>query len=1220
MSLRQWFGRKFLLIKRKFKDSAAPHTRTDVFSISQTPELAADSVREQLIIVLIACAIAIMAVPLMYLIPKLYDQAFATTWVVNDYIAATDDIGRAGNMTMVTTTGLPAVTYYDLTNKTAKYAQRESDGTWTVESIETFGATYGFGTVANIKFGMNIDPTDGKPSVAYCKYGSPATASQLRYAHRVGGGAGDCGTSNNWTCLSVGSTNDSCTMRMLALEFHATSSRPTIATAVPAGGNGTVDFYEYNGSTWINTQAVGSTYGIVYDMEDVVLGYTTSTNQPLVIYSADDASKVQMYYSQRQSNWTWTTPIEIDRWAYDGQTRLRNKSMVRDSSGYFYYTYSPYNGGLKYGTLKGSNIVTSTIDSTVSTTWTGIALDSSNNAKVAYYDNTNDDLRYSSYNGSSWSTETASSTGIVGAYASLALSSDSPLIYYQDVTNGNASFISATAFNTAPSAPTTPYSSSTTAQTGATNPTNLATGTPAFSALFQDPDTGNTANKAQIQVTTSSDGFATVTHWDTGSSGNTITSVAIGSRSQDLVFNNFGTAATYAIGIADDGTESTNTSYNWRIRFWDTGGLAGTWSATATFSILDLPLVPSGMTVPLGTTTATPAWTDNSSIEDRVQVVISTDNVLYSHHASTTAASQTSTSTTDLTPNTLYYFKARSWNEAGYSTSYTTATSGYTLANVPTALIASSTAYDRVNTAWGANSNPSATEYYAINVTAGTNSGWLSTRENLFTGLEGAKSYSFQVRARNGGSVPTEYTSVVSTTTLPNTPNSLSLLADGTSVTASWSANGNSSSANYNVENTTTGATSGDTASLSYTFTGLTAGATYSFRVKALNSDSISSSYSDPTTVTMPTAAGGASSQGKIQQQQQASEAAKDTISGSIIIGEGAATGFTSSTQATLSMRYSDNVVYMMVANDPGFDQATWIPAQTIKSWTLVGGTGSRTVYVKFKSAKGTVSDVFADSVILDQTPPTAPTMTVPADGSTLENKNQTYAGYAEVGTAAQIEILLRSDMSVVEKYSAQTDSSGAWSYTSEVPLDPDSYIVRVTAIDRAGNVSASVERAFSLTDSTPPIKPTVEFPVALSMVETSTGKFATKGTGEPRSKIIIVRDNILTYETVVSDRGNWEFNFEVPFGDGRHSLKYFAIDQSKNQSTDVEVLFAVEIKEAAPETVQEEDEQTDDTISQEREPETKKHCLFCCHLNIRIVAVRPVALFRHHQQRQRSQ
>src|SRR3989344_3208660 len=197
MSLRQWFGRKFLLIKRKFKDSAAPHTRTDVFSISQTPELAADSVREQLIIVLIACAIAIMAVPLMYLIPKLYDQAFATTWVVNDYIAATDDIGRAGNMTM-----------------------------------ETFGATYGFGTVANIKFGMNIDPTDGKPSVAYCKYGSPATASQLRYAHRVGGGAGDCGTSNNWTCLSVGSTNDSCTMRMLALEFHATSSRPTIATAV----------------------------------------------------------------------------------------------------------------------------------------------------------------------------------------------------------------------------------------------------------------------------------------------------------------------------------------------------------------------------------------------------------------------------------------------------------------------------------------------------------------------------------------------------------------------------------------------------------------------------------------------------------------------------------------------------------------------------------------------------------------------------------------------------------------------------------------------------------------------------------------------------------------------------------------------------------------------------------------------------------------------------
>ena len=47
----------------------------------------------------------------------------------------------------------------------------------------------------------------------------------------------------------------------------------------------------------------------------------------------------------------------------------------------------------------------------------------------------------------------------------------------------------------APTAPTTPYSNDTTAQSGQTNPTGITDPTPAFSAIYNDPESGDIANK-----------------------------------------------------------------------------------------------------------------------------------------------------------------------------------------------------------------------------------------------------------------------------------------------------------------------------------------------------------------------------------------------------------------------------------------------------------------------------------------------------------------------------------------------------------------------------------------------------------------------------------------------------------------------------------------------------------------------------------------------------
>ncbi len=63
--------------------------------------------------------------------------------------------------------------------------------------------------------------------------------------------------------------------------------------------------------------------------------------------------------------------------------------------------------------------------------YTSVALDSSGNPHISYYDHTNRDLKYARWDGSAWQIETVDSEGMVGEYTSLALdSSDNPHISY----------------------------------------------------------------------------------------------------------------------------------------------------------------------------------------------------------------------------------------------------------------------------------------------------------------------------------------------------------------------------------------------------------------------------------------------------------------------------------------------------------------------------------------------------------------------------------------------------------------------------------------------------------------------------------------------------------------------------------------------------------------------------------------------------------------------
>jgi len=126
--------------------------------------------------------------------------------------------------------------------------------------------------------------------------------------------------------------------------------------------------------------------------------------------------------------------------------------------------------------------------------------------------------------------------------------------------------------NDAPTAPTSLETE------GATNPTKVTDTTPEFTAIYNDPDTGDTANKYRIQVDDDSDFLSTI--WDSGAAGTSMTNCTQGNRCDDISYN--------------DGSLSWGTKYYWRIKYWDDGGLEGVFSTEeAHFTMNKVPNTPT---------------------------------------------------------------------------------------------------------------------------------------------------------------------------------------------------------------------------------------------------------------------------------------------------------------------------------------------------------------------------------------------------------------------------------------------------------------------------------------------------------------------------------------------------------------------------------------------------------------------------------------------------
>jgi hypothetical protein len=171
---------------------------------------------------------------------------------------------------------------------------------------------------------------------------------------------------------------------------------------------------------------------------------------------------------------------------------------------------------------------------------------------------------------------------------------------------------------------------------------------------------------------------------------------------------------------------------------------------------------------------------------------------------------------------------------------------------------------------------------------------------------------------------------------------------------------------------------------------------------------------------------------------------------GSIVINGGVL--YTQSTAATLTLSATDggSGVYQMRFSNNGTTWSTWEAYATSKAWTLTGGDGTKTVYVRFLDNAGNVSTSYSDNIILDTTAPTGSIVINGGDAYT-NSTAATLTLSATDGGSGVYQMRFSNDGATWSTWEAYTTSK-AWTLTS----GDGAKTVYVQYSDNAGYVSGS--------------------------------------------------------------------------------------------------------------------------------------------------------------------
>ena len=214
-------------------------------------------------------------------------------------------------------------------------------------------------------------------------------------------------------------------------------------------------------------------------------------------------------------------------------------------------------------------------------------------------------------------------------------------------------------------------------------------------------------------------------------------------------------------------------------------------------------------------------------------------------------------------------------------------------------------------------------------------------------------------------------------------------------------------------------------------------------------------------------------------------------------------------------------------------------------SWNLTSGLvlveGPHLVQATATDAAGNTTAQSSPNLFrIDTTPPGAPVLEAPANGSAIADNTPTCSGRAEAGITVTVIV---DDVPVG---STTADAEGGWSLTATLLLTDGPRTLRATASDAVGNVSPTpLTRRFTV-DTVPPEAP------ELSVPETyNTQKPVIAGAAEPHSTITIWLDGIEIGTTTVTVTGLWVFSPDTELLEGPHLVKATARDTVGNVSSD---------------------------------------------------------------------
>jgi hypothetical protein len=358
---------------------------------------------------------------------------------------------------------LPGVVYYNLTEGILSYIKKTSSGWTTSFNIASDSRDYGPAT----SLALN---SSGVPYISYLD----ESLGNLMMARSLGVDYWDntrlLSTPHAGLFSSIKLHNDSPRIAFYDSDEHdlmyadySTGSwvfsdvdtyndrGQYVSLALAINGNPHISYYDvtegdliyrtYN-SGWATVQKpdkvgdVGLYTSIVLDDD----------NSPHISYY--DATNTALKYVHMTSIGAWAVPEVVEGGTSQNPDTIdvgKYSSIALDSSGNPHISYyDATNGNLKYASKNGSTWVTSTIDESTNDVgmYSSLAINTNNDIPhISYLDATDKDLKYVTWDGgieNNWNPGTIYDNGDVGYYSSIALnSSGEPAISFYDNTYGN---------------------------------------------------------------------------------------------------------------------------------------------------------------------------------------------------------------------------------------------------------------------------------------------------------------------------------------------------------------------------------------------------------------------------------------------------------------------------------------------------------------------------------------------------------------------------------------------------------------------------------------------------------------------------------------------------------------------------------------------------------------------------------------------------------------